>query len=45
MGLFQVDKLVEKAGGHLLFISNEQEGSTFSVTIPVVENTAHETEL
>jgi signal transduction histidine kinase len=45
MGLFQVDKLVEKVGGHLLFISNEQEGSTFSVTIPVEENTAHETEL
>lgn len=44
MGLFQVDKLVEKAGGHLLFISNEKEGSTFSVTIPVEENTAYETE-
>lgn len=44
MGLFQVDKLVEKVGGHLLFISNEQEGSTFSVTIPLEENTAYENE-
>lgn len=43
MGLFQVSKLVENAGGHLLFTSNEQEGTTFSVTIPA-EKTANKTE-
>lgn len=43
MGLFQVSKLIENAGGHLLFTSNEQEGTTFSVTIPA-EKTANKTE-
>lgn len=34
MGLFQVKKLVEKTKGHLLFISTENVGSTFSIAIP-----------
>ncbi len=36
LGLFITRMLVEKMGGEIMFTSNEQKGSTFSFTLPLV---------